>query len=82
MHNARLRGRLPLFIKSSSINTLYVDDFLICYSVENMCTIEHRLQHSLNNLQKWLDTNAFKYFSLKTQIVHFCQKHKLHLDPL
>ena len=47
-----------------------------------MCTIERRLQQCLNNLQKWSDTNGFKFSSLKTQVVHFCRKRKLHLDPV
>ncbi|MEN8173077.1 MAG: reverse transcriptase domain-containing protein [Chloroflexota bacterium] len=61
--------------------SLYVDDFLICYSSENMATIERQLQLSLNRLQKWADENGFRFSKTKTVCMHFCQKRRLHPEP-
>jgi ribonuclease HI len=67
---------------SNNINSsLYVDDFLICYSSAHMATIERQLQHCLNKLQIWCDENGFKFSTAKTVCMHFCQKRGIHLDP-
>jgi ribonuclease HI len=47
-----------------------------------MSTIERQLQLILNKLQKWADQNGFKFSTSKTSCVHFCQKRKLHQDPV
>ena len=36
---------------------------------------------SVNKLQKWVDTNGFKFSTAKTVCLHFCRLHKLHPDP-
>ena len=36
--------------------SLYVDDFLICYSSRCMHIIERHLQQTLNKLQTWVDS--------------------------
>ena len=61
--------------------SLYVDDFLICYRAKHMCSIEKQLNICLDRLQKWCDTNGFKFSKKKTVCMHFCQLRKLHLDP-
>ena len=61
--------------------SLYVDDFLICYRAKHMCSIETQLNICLDRLQKWCDTNGFKFSKKKTVCMHFCQLRKLHLDP-
>ena len=61
--------------------SLYVDDFLICYRSKDMKTIETKLQNNLNKIEKWTVENGFKFSMTKTNCVHFCQEHMLHLDP-
>ena len=60
--------------------SLYVDDFLICYRSKHM-HIERHLQHCLNKLQYWADTNGFRFSTSKTVCIHFCHLLKPHLDP-
>ena len=62
--------------------SLYVDDFLICYRSKDMKTIETKLQNNLNKIEKWTIENGLKFSMTKTKCVHFCQKHRLHFDPL
>lgn len=67
---------------SSEMNTsLFVDDFSISYSSKYMPSIERQLQLNLSKIQKWADTNGFKFSPSKTVCVHFCQKRGLHPDP-
>ena len=70
------RGRSPiclLYWKS----LLYVLE--ICYSAENMCTIERRLQQY--PCRNDLIMNVSEFSSLESQI-RFCRKWKLHLHPV
>ena len=46
-----------------------------------MKTIETKLQNNLNKIEKWTVENGFKFSMTKTNCVHFCQEHRLHLDP-
>ena len=62
-------------------NSLFVDDFAICYKSTNMRTIERQLQQTLNKVEEWATANGFKFSQSKTQCVHFCQKRKVHADP-
>jgi len=58
---------------------LYVDDFVLCYSSNNMDIIERKLQQALNKLDHWANTNGFKFSREKTtKIIHFCNKRKFH----
>ena len=67
---------------SNDINaSLYVDDFQICFSGQNMSVIERKLQICLNKLETWSNENGFRFSTAKTVCVHFCRKRKLHLDP-
>ena len=61
--------------------SLYVDDFQICFSGQNMSVIERKLQLCLNKLEVWSNENGFRFSTAKTMCVHFCRKRKLHLDP-
>ena len=61
--------------------SLYVDDFLICYRADNMESIERKLQLNLHRLEKWANTNGFRFSTNKTVAVHFCNKRSLHPDP-
>ena len=61
--------------------SLYVDDFLICYSSKHMHTIERQLQQCLYKIQTWADENGFRFSKTKTVCMHFCNLRKLHPDP-
>jgi len=61
--------------------SLYVDDFVICYRSKHIHIIDRHLQWCLNKLQKWTDTNGFKFSTTKTVCLHFCRLRKLHPDP-
>jgi len=59
---------------------LYVDDFVLCCSSNNMDIIERKLQQALNKLDHWANANGFKFSrEKKTKIIHFCNKCKFHL---
>ena len=62
--------------------SLYVDDFCICFRSKNMRTIERHLQQCLNRIEDWATRNGFKFSKSKTQCVHYCQKRKIHNDPV
>ena len=68
---------LPLEINGS----LYVDNFLICYSSKNMVTIERKMQQCINKILKWTMKNGFKISRNKTKCMHFCQICKIHNQP-
>ena len=68
-------------LKDNIEGSLYVDDFLICYSAKNMNTIERQLQLCLNRIEKWASVNGFKFSESKTVAMHFCKNRKLHPDP-
>jgi len=69
-------------VKTGIDNSLFVDDFAISCKSKNMATIERQLQLCLNKIQTWADQNGFKFSQSKTVCVHFCNKRKLHLDPV
>ena len=61
--------------------SLYVNDFLICYSSKNMVTIERKMQQCINKMLKGTMKNGFKIFGNETKCMHFCQIHKMHSQP-
>ena len=61
--------------------SLFVDDFCLSCSSENMDTIETTLQNCLYRIEKWADENGFRFSKTKTVCVHFCNKRSLHPDP-
>ena len=63
-------------------SSLYVDDFLACARSQQMRSIERQLQLCLNNLQKWADENGFRFSTAKTVCIHFCNKRRIHPDPV
>ena len=69
-------------IPSSFEKSLFVDDFSIICSSRNMASIERQLQLCLNKVEKWADENGFKFSKTKTVCMHFCNKRKLHPDPI
>ena len=69
-------------INNGTNRALYVDDFLICYSVRNMNHIERQLQICLDKLHKWTTENGLKFSKEKMKCIHFCNQCKLHLDPV
>ena len=68
-------------IRAGMSGSLYVDDFLLCYSSKSMGTIEMELQLSLNKLQDWADENGFKFSRSKTVCMHFCNLRNIHPEP-
>ena len=42
-------------ISPGNDDSLYVDDFFICYRSKNMHTIERQMQQCLNKIQDWSD---------------------------
>jgi len=69
-------------LRSGMNAALYVDDFSVSYSSQNIATIERQLQLCLNELEHWADENGFKFSPSKTVCVHFCRKHSCHQDPV
>ena len=69
-------------IKKGIDSSLFVDDFGLCYRGQNMDVIERQLQQCINKVQDWADDNGFKFSKTKTVCVHFCNKRKLHPDPV
>ncbi len=67
-------------IKNNINCSLYIDDFLICYSGVNM-NIERQLQLNHNNIHKWSIENGFKFSNSKTVCMQFCQTRRLHNEP-
>ena len=67
---------------SPNINcSLYVDDFLMCYSSSSIIEIERQLQLSINKLEEWTLNNGFTISRPKTVAMHFCQLRGMHCDP-
>jgi ribonuclease HI len=61
--------------------SLFVDDFSISCRGSNMSTVERQLQLCLNKINKWSLENGFRFSKAKTNVLHFCNKRKLHNDP-
>jgi hypothetical protein len=61
--------------------SLFVDDFSISCRGSNMATVERQLQLCLNKINKWSLENGFRFSKAKTNVLHFCNKRKLHNDP-
>jgi len=61
--------------------SLFVDDFSISCRGSNMPTIERQLQLCLNKIHQWSTENGFRFSKAKTNVIHFCNKRKLHNDP-
>ena len=46
---------------------LYVDDFVITYSLPNMSTLERLMQNCLNRIEKWTNENCFQFSKTNCQ---------------
>ena len=40
-----------------------------------------KLQNNLGKIEEWTIENGFKFSKTKTNCAHFCQEHRLHLNP-
>ncbi|XP_055924518.1 uncharacterized protein LOC129956612 [Argiope bruennichi] len=66
----------------SGVNgSLYVDDFQIHCSSEDMGIIREKLQEAINNICEWGKINGFTISSQKSAAIHFCRRRGLHPDP-
>ncbi|XP_055924756.1 uncharacterized protein LOC129956828 [Argiope bruennichi] len=61
--------------------SLYVDDFQIHCSSEDMGLIREKLQEAINNICEWGKINGFTISSQKSAAIHFCRRRGLHPDP-
>ena len=50
-------------------------------SEKHMSAIERKLNICLEKLQELSNANGFRFSKKKKLSMHFCQSHKLHLDP-
>ena len=62
--------------------SLYVDDCTISYRSKYVNTIERKLQLCINKINQWATENGFRFSQTKTKCVHFCNRHKIHPDPV
>ncbi|OOZ42816.1 hypothetical protein BOW37_12680 [Solemya velum gill symbiont] len=53
-------------IKTDTEGSLFVYDLSISYRSKHMCTMERYLQQCPNKLDKWANTNGFKFSKTKT----------------
>ena len=69
--------------KNYTLDSLYVDDFVLCYKSKNMNSTELQLQLCQQKIQNWADDtcNGFKFSETKIACVHICYKRKSHDDP-
>ena len=56
--------------------SLYVDDFVIMYKSPTIDTIQRKLQHTINRLEKWTLKNGLTISKNKTVAMHFCPDKK------
>lgn len=59
----------------------------ICAWLLNLLKIKihaynRQLQLCLNKVNKWVTKNGFNFSKEKTKCVHFCQRQKMHIDPI
>ena len=62
--------------------SLYVDDCIISYKSKYIHTIERKLQHNMNKINKWATGNGFKFSETKTKYIFSTNKiyPKLHIE--
>ncbi|GBM46239.1 RNA-directed DNA polymerase from mobile element jockey [Araneus ventricosus] len=68
---------LPPFVHGS----LFVDDFQIHCSGEDMGFVEKKLQEAIDRINAWGKINGFVISSQKSVAIHFCKRRGLHPDP-
>ena len=61
--------------------SVFVDDFQMLYRSKHLRTVERQLQHSLNKLDSWANTNGFTFFGTKTVCIHFSRQRKKQETP-
>jgi ribonuclease HI len=62
-------------------DALFVDDFTICTKGKTLAGVERRLQLCINNIQKWVSENGFKFSIAKTESIHFHNQRGLFPPP-
>ncbi|GFO19422.1 RNA-directed DNA polymerase from mobile element jockey [Plakobranchus ocellatus] len=65
--------------------SLFVDDFAIYAEGKHLQHLERTIQLGINNVQKWVTDNSFRFSVSKTTCVHFHRQriytgHAIHLD--
>ena len=65
LFNVKLNGIIKCLAYKTD-DSLYVDDFCICFRSKNMHTIERHLQQCLNRIEDWAARNGFKFSKSKT----------------
>ena len=69
-------------LSTDTDGSLYVDDFIMAYkSKGKIDASERHLQQQLRKLEKWADTNGYRFSTSKTSVVHFCRQHKCIKKP-
>ena len=68
-------------VKPGMESSLFVDDFSISAKGKTLAGIERQLQLCINELQKWVMSNGFKFSILKTECIHFHRKRSQVLGP-
>ena len=63
--------------KLSDECSLFVDDFAICISAKKLHLAERQLQNCVNDVQKWITDNGFKFSESKTVSMHFWKGTKI-----
>ena len=62
--------------------SLFVDDFSISAKGKTLAGVERQLQLCINQIQKWVEENGFKFSSTKTECIHFHRKQNQNIDPV
>jgi hypothetical protein len=62
-------------------DALFVDDFTIASKGKTLAGIERRLQLCINEIQKWVSNNGFKFSVSKTEAIHFHNQRGLFPPP-
>ena len=57
--------------KLSDECSLFVDDFAVCVSAKRLSLAVRQLQHCVDDVQKWVTNNGFKFSESKTVSIHF-----------
>ncbi|GFN82574.1 RNA-directed DNA polymerase from mobile element jockey [Plakobranchus ocellatus] len=76
VHVLESRNLLSKHVNAS----LFVDDFAIYAESKHLQHLERTIQLCINNVQKWVSENGFRFSVLKTTCVHF-HKQRIYTEP-
>ena len=68
-------------VKKGVSCSLFVDNFVLYFRGTGMNVIERQLQLCINGIRQWSILNRFKLSKVKTVCLHYCQQHRMHLEP-